>query len=183
MKGRLLQGRNNKHYALQDFFTNNNRLRCPECGCLLDPYFRSLRIDFKSKFDFSSTYEGVYIVSKRFMTYIQQAGYKNFIFYPVNMESLFFYFQVLNSVININIEKSGISYQAKCNTCNNPREITGGLDIFIEQAAPLADGFYTSNIYWRSHYIYWPEILIGEETYKKLKAQSFMGIDMANKVF
>lgn len=110
MKGRLLQGRNNKHYALQDFFTNNNRLRCPECGCLLDPYFRSLRIDFKSKFDFSSTYEGVYIVSKRFMTYIQQAGYKNFIFYPVNMESLFFYFQVLNSVININIEKSGISY-------------------------------------------------------------------------
>jgi len=183
MKGRLLQGCDNKHYALQDFFENNNRLKCRECGCLLDPYYRSLRIDFKSNFDFSSTYEGVYIVSKRFKKYIQQEGYKNLIFYPVNEEQIFFYFQVLNSIIKIDVEKSGISYKEKCETCGHPSEIIGGFDIFIEQTLPLADGFYTTNIFWRSHYIFWPEILIGEDTYEKLMSQKFKGINMGNKVY
>lgn len=183
MKGRIIQGSDNKQYALQEFFGDNNRLRCPECGCLLDPFYRSMRIDFKSKYDFSATYEGVFVVSKRFRDYIQSERYSNVIFYPVNEENSFFYFQVLNNVIKIDAEKSRIEFKEKCMTCHYPKEVIGGFDIFIAQEAPLLDGFYTTDVYWRTHYIYWPEFLIGQETYEKLKAQKFKGLDMVAKVF
>lgn len=182
MKGRIIQGQDNKHYALREFF-ENNRLKCPECGCLLDPYYRSLRIDFKSKLDFSSTYEGIFIVSKRFKEYIQIEGYQNVIFYPVNEMNNFFYFQTLNNYIKINVEKSGIIIKEKCTACNYPKEIIGGVNIFLYQETPLSDGFYTTDTYWRTHYIYWPELIIGLETYEKLKAQKFKGLDMVAKVY
>lgn len=81
IKGREVQGSDNKQYALEEFFADGNRLRCPGCGCLLDPYYRSLRIDYKSKFDFSTTYDNVDIVSKRFKDYIQSENYQNVVFF------------------------------------------------------------------------------------------------------
>jgi len=183
IKGRIIQGSDNKENVLQEFFDNNSRLRCPECGCLLDPYYRPLRIDFKSKFDFSSTYEGIYIVNKRFKDYIQSEGYDNVIFFPVNEKNDFFYFHVLNNIIIINKEKSGIVYKEKCETCHYPKSITGGFKIFIQQHKPLSDGFYTTDLYWRTNYIFSPLILIGLDTYHKLKEQKFKGLDMVAKVF
>ena len=183
MKGRLIQGNDNKQYALQEFFDDDNRLRCSECGCLLDPYYRSLEIDFKSKFDFSTTYDGVNIVSKRFKDYIQSEGYDNVIFFPVNNNNNFFYFHVLNEIIILDKEKTGIKYDKKCNACNYPEEIIGGIEIFIKQKEPLSDGFYTTDLYWRTHYLYGPKILIGQKTYEKLKVQKFKGLDIAAKVF
>lgn len=183
MKGRAITASENKHYALQEFFDNNNRLKCPKCGCLLDPYYRSLHIDFKSKFDFSATYEGVFIVSRRFKEFIQSSEYKNLIFFPVNERNDFFYFHVKNNVIQIDEKKTGIKYDKKCKTCNYPRNIYGGAEIFIKQTEPLPDGFYTSDLFWRTHYIFRPEILIGLETYEKLKVQKFKGLDMVRKIF
>lgn len=179
MKGRSITASDNKRYALQEFFDNNNRLKCPECGSLLDPYYRSLRIDFKSNFDFSSTYKGVFINSWRFKDYIQSQGYDNVIFFPVNEKNDFFYFHVLNNVVKVDIAKSGIMYKAKCNTCNYPKDIYGGFETFIKQEEPLSDGFYTTDVYWRTHYCYRPRILIGLDTYQKLKEQKFKGLDMA----
>jgi len=183
IKGREMQGIDNKQYALSEFFENKNRLRCPECGCLLDPYYRSLRIDFKSKFDFSTTYDNVDIVSKRFKDFIQLEDYRNVVFFPVNENNEFFYFHILNNPVQVNVEKSGIKYKEKCNTCLYPKEIIGGFDIFLNQEEPLLDCFYTSDVYWRTHNMFGYRIFIGIETYNKLHAQKFKGLDLAAKVF
>ena len=182
IKGRIVMGSSNKHHALQEFF-DNNRLKCDECGCLLDPYYRSLRIDFKSKFEFSYTYEGVAIVNQRFKDFIQTEGYNNVIFFPVNEKNEFFYFHVLNNYIEINKEKSGIVYEDLCKTCNYPSEIIGGFEIYLKQVDPLIDRFYTTDVYWRTHYSYRPWVVIGNETHRKLKMQKFKGLDMFAKVY
>ena len=182
-KARQLQGSNNKGYALEEFFDNKNRLKCTECGCLLDPYYRTLRIDFKSKFDFSTTYDHVDIVSKRFKEYVQSEGYSNVIFFPVNERNDFFYFHVLNNVVLIDIEKSGIIHDRQCNTCFYPRNIYGGSEIYLSQSEPLSDGFFNTDIYWRTHNVFGPRVFIGLETYEKIKAQKFTGLDMYRKIY
>jgi len=183
MKGKAITASVNKKYALMEFFDSDNRLKCPECECLLDPYYRSLRIEFNSHYDFSCTYDGVFITSKRFKEYIQSMSYKNLIFYPVNENNIFFYFQVMNSVVVVDKNKTGIKYDKKCKTCNYPSQIFGGPKIFIDQAEPLADGFHTTDTYWRTGSGYRPKILIGLETYEKLKTQKFKGLDMARNIF
>jgi hypothetical protein len=183
IKGRAITASVNKQYALQEYWEPNNRLKCRECECLLDPYYRSLRIDFRSKFDFSQTYEGVYITSKRFKDYILNSQYDNLIFYPVNEKNEFFYFQVLNSVVKFDKKKSGIKIGKKCTSCGYPM-VYGGAEFFLVQSEPLSDGFYLSDIYWRAGGSgYRPRILIGLDTYENLKAQKFSGLDMVRKVY
>ena len=183
IKGRVITASMNKQYALQEYFDPNNRLKCPECNGLLDPYFRSLRIDFKSKFDFSQTYEGVYIISLKFKEYILNSKYSNLIFYPVNERNDFFYFIVINSIAVLDRKKSAIKTGKKCKSCCYPM-VYGGAELFLVQNEPLSDGFYVSDIYWRDGGSgNRPRILIGLETYEKLKTQNFSGLDMVRKVY
>jgi hypothetical protein len=184
MKCFRMTGAESKTYALPEFFDKGNRLRCDSCGCLLDPFYRTLKLNFSSKRDVLVTYDGILIVSKRFKDFTVQSGWgEEIIFYPINEDGHFFYFTVPNNIVKIDKIKTGITFRENCVKCGYPSEIFGGEKIFLKDSDVLLEGFYRSDLFWRTHYIFRPAIFVGINTAQMLKEQKFSGLDLYRKIF
>lgn len=186
MKCYRLTGTENKVHALPEFFEKSSRFRCATCGCLLDPYARTNALDYNGKLDVSCTYDGALIVSRRFRDFVLDecnANSFDIVFYPINGNSSHYYFQILNSIVALDKEKSGILCKERCIECGYYSEVIGGEKLFIAHENQIVHGFFRSDVFWRTHYIFRPAVFVGIETAEKLKAQKFKGIDLYRKIF
>lgn len=67
-----LIGQQNDSHMFPEFFNENNNIFCECCNKKRDPFAYRAAIEIKIKnFDFSTTYDDVYIVSKRFKNFFQ----------------------------------------------------------------------------------------------------------------
>lgn len=147
--------------------------KCDKCGYRTD--YRFTNIDFKLKrktLDFSSTYDGITIVSLRFKEFCNRYGYENLEFIELPKSPTFF---------QLNIQGNIIEYEAGlkenlCDKCGQFESVVAPsmkLDNLLET---LNDGFYQSDLWFASGNEKTPIIIISPTTRENFLKENFKNI-------
>jgi len=177
--GNYLKGQENLSYAISGFLDEGSRLKCDKCQSLNSPFYFDSHLNLKKKnLDFSSTYEGANIVSEKFKRFCIGNNLENLLFTPLESADGFYHFQVLGKTAEVDIEKSKFTVGALCSICGFNTEIFGGVELFIRNKK--LSGFYTTDIIWRTHFVFRPRFIVDLETTKLLKDEKFKGLYFEN---
>jgi len=151
--------------------------RCPKCGYTTDfDYVSPLFKLNNHMYDISSTYDNKDIVSLKFKEFCDRNHYKRITFKKLPNDPAFFKIEVKN-IVKFDTQKAKLKYGEYCAECHNYESITPGLPIFLKGVStPLGDGFYATDIYFASGNEKGPIVIIGVETYEKMKKEKFRGI-------
>lgn len=151
---------------------------CDKCGYKTDFDYINPNLKIKRPFyDFSYTYDGCCIVSLEFKEYCKRADYSNIEFKKIPAEPLFFYF-VVKKLLKFDVEKRKTRFENLCERCGNYESVVGANPAFLKDVEkPLDDGFYRTDQEFGSGNEKNPLIIIGVETYKKMKKEKFKGIE------
>ena len=147
--------------------------KCEACGYRTD--YRYTNKDFKfrrKKLDFSSTYDGVTIVSQRFKEFCIHHGYSNLVFAELPKAVGFFQFYIKGNVL---LFSAGLK-EKLCKKCGQYESVVGPAIIAHNITEPLSDGFYQSDLWFASGNEKSPIWLISPTTREKLNKEGFNNI-------
>ena len=174
MTGFSVTGHDNGSHA---FFGRNDLTRCDTCGELLDKWRESLvglRIK-KRKLDISSTYDGVDVVSKRFIEVCQNADLRGLSFTALPDDPEFFQLTA-SACVEMDLEKSTIRFIDRCTTCGRWESVVGPLIVLKEGATIPERAFVRSDIEFASGDEKSPLILCDHETGTILREAKLKGL-------
>jgi hypothetical protein len=146
---------------------------CHECGYRVDyrftnPYFKLRR----KTLDFSSTYDGVDIVSLKFKEFCIRNEYKNLKFTKLPLVPNFFQFSVEENTLKYNF-----SFRENlCEKCGQYESVVGPSLNIDDINEILKDGFYKSDLWFASGNEKSPVIVIAPSTKKKLEKENFKNL-------
>lgn len=174
--GYLLSGNDNGSF----FFDQNDESLpiCDQCGYVTDFDYMSPIIKLRTKkYDISSTYDNREIVSDKFKRFCLDNHYTGLIFKPLPNNSDFYLFTI-NNILKFDTDKANLRYYKFCNKCGNYESVTPAIPVVLKDVdAPLADGFYATDVNFASGNEKGPVFIIGITTYEKLKRHKFKGIN------
>lgn len=173
--GFSISGHDNDSY----YFDSNDTLLpvCKKCGFVTDYNYISPSMNLKiKKYDFSCTYDNRVIVSYHFKCFCEKNRYAGLDFIELPNDNKFYYFFVKNLVYE-DISKKIFRKEKFCSLCNSFESIVPAFPIYLRDVSlPLIDGFYISDIYTGNGNGKVRTIIIGIDTYKKLKSEKLKGI-------
>lgn len=150
---------------------------CSFCGFLKDPenYFNPfVRIRNKS-YDLSYTYDNRPIVSLRFKEFCLRQNYKHLDFKDFEHEPNFFHLKV-DQIVKVDFEKSVRSTDHFCEQCKTWGGVYLNELILDRPYSSLGDGIYKTDIRFSGGNQKSPILVIGNETFQKLKREKIKGI-------
>ena len=177
--GYQISGYDNNSYmtgSCEKLFPEVNVPKCDKCGYRTD--FRYTNKDFVLKrktMDFSSTYDGITIVSLKFKEFCNRNGYKNLEFIELPRTPNFFQFHVNGNIIEYN---AGLK-ENFCETCGQYESIVAPSMKRENITEQLSDGFYQSDLWFASGNEKSPIIIISPTTREKFKTEKFKNICFA----
>ena len=147
--------------------------KCDTCGYRKD--YRYTNKDFKLKrktLDFSSTYDGITIVSLKFKEFCTRYGYKNLVFIDLPKSPSYFQFYIKGNILNYNARLK----EKLCDKCGQYESIIGPSLQLDQIIKPLEDGFYQSDLWFASGNEKSPVMIISQETKQNLEKEKFKNI-------
>ncbi len=159
-------------------YINNKGLSvCDYCGYKTDSEYVNANFTIKRNiYDFSYTYDGCCIVSLKFKEFCLRENYTNIQFKALPLEPLFFYF-IVKIQLNFDVKKRRTRFEKFCNICGNYESVIGANPVFLKNVnTPLEDMFYRTDQEFGSGNEKHPLIIVGVETYKKMKREKFKGL-------
>jgi hypothetical protein len=147
--------------------------KCDSCGYRLDYKFINPHFKLNRKtLDFSSTYDGVTIVSLKFKEFCNRYGYDNLEFTILPSTPNFYGFAVIENTLPYNF----ITKEKLCKKCGQYESVVGptlNLDNINE---PLTDGFYQSDLWFASGNEKSPVLIIAPSTKANFDKEKFKNI-------
>lgn len=153
--------------------------KCEVCGYRTDYRYNNPLFKLKrTGFDFSSTYDGINIVSLRFKQFCEQNCYQNLVFTPLRKSPNYFQFYIQDNIIEF------IAHQKEnfCSGCGQYESVIGPQINLDKINAPLKDGFYQSDLWFAGGNEKSPVTIIAADTFKKMKAEKFKGTGGATSI-
>ncbi len=153
---------------------------CPQCGYKMNSEYINpdLRIK-RRKYDFSFTYDNCAIVSLKFKEFCIRNGYSEIEFQKLPADSAFFLLAIRN-VLDFDVEKANTRFLKFCPACNRYESVVGIAPFCLKNIhMPLEDNFYRTNLEFGSGNEKNPGIIVGVDTYSKLKREQFTGLEYA----
>jgi hypothetical protein len=147
--------------------------KCDKCSYRTD--YRYTNKDFKLKrktLDFSSTYDGITIVSLKFKEFCSRYSYKNIDFIPLPKSPNFFQLNIIDNILKYTARLK----ENFCDKCGQFESIIGASMEFENFVEPLADGFYQSDLWFASGNEKSPILIISPITKEKLLIEKFKNI-------
>jgi len=163
-------------------YMNYDQYEVNICDCI--DYVRNRRLhvspNFKMKkaqYDFSFTFDSYLIVSDRFKDFCTKNNYEGINFYPLNNYPKRFFMDILNVKRFDTIRKAKhleyIEFNPRCNEYN---EVVGPNPLCLVDNEALTDGFFRTDLEFGRSYAKGPEYLVGIETWKKMRMETFKGL-------
>ena len=147
--------------------------KCDKCGYRTDYRYTNKEFQIKRKtLDFSSTYDGVTIVSLKFKEFCIRYNYRNLEFIDLPKSPYFFQFFVKDNFIKYNARLK----ENLCDKCGQYESIVGPSMQLDNFAKPLEDGFYQSDLWFAGGNEKSPVIIISPTTKEKLTKEKFKNI-------
>ena len=153
--------------------------KCKICGYRTDYKYNNPGFVLKRKaFDFSSTYDGITIVSLRFKEFCDQNDYDNIVFTPLLKAPDYFQFYIKDNILEYTAHRK----ENFCESCEQFESVIGPRINLEKIDEPLTEGFYQSDLWFASGNEKSPVTIIAPETYKKMKAEKFKGVSDTSSI-
>jgi hypothetical protein len=147
--------------------------KCETCGYRTDYRYTNNNFVLKRKtIDFSSTYDGVTIVSLKFKEFCKRYGYKNLVFVKLPKSQNFFQFYIDGNVLEFDANKK----DKFCEVCRQYKSVVVPSMKLENVAEPLPDGFYQSDLWFGSGNEKRPITIISPITKANLDIEKFKNI-------
>lgn len=170
--GYSLYGIDNDSYMFEEDLAN----RCDKCGLRIGRPINEKFYLKNRKFEVSYTYDGYLIVSHRFKLFVEDNFYSGVEFSSFELKD--YYSLSCINILEFDAAKRETRFINYCDKCGRYNEVIGATPIFLKNITqPLNDGFYRTDLEFGSGSNKHPVIIIGVETYKKIKRERFKGID------
>ena len=152
--------------------------KCDKCGYRTDYRYTNKNFVLKRKtMDFSSTYDGITIVSLKFKEFCKRYGYKNLIFVELPKSPNFFQFDIEGNILEYD---AGLK-EKFCDVCGQYESVVRPILKLDKITETLPDGFYQSDLWFGSGNSKSPKTIISPVTKEKLDREKFKNICM-NKI-
>jgi len=152
--------------------------KCEKCGYRTDYRYTNKNFVLKRKtMDFSSTYDGIDIVSLKFKEFCVRYGYENLVFVKLPKTPNFFQFYVEGNILEYDAELK----EKYCDVCGQYESVCQPIIKLEKIREPLPDGFYQSDLWFASGNEKSPITIISPVTKEKLDRERFKNICM-NKI-
>jgi hypothetical protein len=116
-------------------------------------------------------------VSQYFKDFCLDNGYSKLIFMRLPNNSNFYLLKI-NNLINVDKIRSGIDMGSKCNCCGVNISVVLPNPLFFKNInIPLPDDFYWTDIQFGSSHNRTNTIVVGKDTWSKIKEKKFKKID------
>jgi len=156
--------------------------RCPVCKELLAKWEEDLTVNHlvvpiqrrKKKYDISSSYDGVEVVSRRFKELYEHSAMTGLRFVDLGDEA--FAIRATN-VVAFDAERRGTSFHKKCEACGRYESVTGATPVYLLPGEIVPHmGFARTDLEFASGDEKGPLLLCGDEVAKILWAAKLKGI-------
>jgi hypothetical protein len=147
--------------------------KCSKCGYRTD--YRYTNKDFilkRNTLDFSSTYDGITIVSRKFKEFCIRNKYNNLEFVKLPKSPFFFQFWIKENILECD---AGLK-EKFCKECGLFESVVRPILKCDKISEPLKDGFYQSDLWFASGNEKSPLIIIAPETKEKLYGEGFKNV-------
>lgn len=148
---------------------------CPKCGRRIEDVANLEYHSFYGKQDLYCTYDGYFIVSKKFKKFCEERNYPNleFIFLPAMGK---FYMLIVKDIYELDEKRGRTRFEKYCEECGGFSEIISPSRFKDPNFTPISDDFImrTRLRYGEDshmHYI----IVVGKETKKAMREYGLMG--------
>jgi hypothetical protein len=135
----------------------------------------NFKIPRNTKSDFLITYEGFHLVTAAVIKFCKKNKYKDIEFVPLPGNSNYYWMKP-HAVIEYDFKKADTKFIRYSKNCRGYREVIGGYPVCLKKVKSLGDNFYRTDISFGSVDGKHPLILIGTETFNKLKESGLRGV-------
>jgi hypothetical protein len=173
--GHTLEAQDNDTYMYED--GDPSLEKCTKCGYRVD--FLLTNPDYvlrKRSRDLSATYDGQFIVSKRFKDFAEQEGYRGASFVPFRNDPEHFHL-IAKPIVVFDAERRKTRFEKKCDVCGNFESVVGAYPAYLRVDEPLADDFFRTDLVFASGNEKSPIIVVGEATKRKLQQLDLKGLE------
>lgn len=158
----------------------SSSLLCSACGRKLDsswinPQYRVGR----RRRDACATYDGYFLVSRRFKDAWESAGHEGAIFDALPRDRDFFALRS-NRQVSFDAERAGTRLEDYCNSCHAYATVVGSRPtalVGVDQ--PLARGLYRSDLEFACDIEQHPLLIVGVETHAMLRDARLKGLEFS----
>ncbi len=172
--GYYLQGQDNDSYLNADLYEKN----ISECLDFIRNREKYISDEFKikkMKYEFSYTYDGALIVSRRFMDLCKKIGIKGINFFQLKNQQELFLIKVINTV-EFDCNRRNTQFLEFNESCGEYKEVVGASPVCLKENQLLDPGFYRTNIEFGRGYAKSPLLLVDTNTYNLIKKEKFKGL-------
>jgi DNA-directed RNA polymerase subunit RPC12/RpoP len=149
---------------------------CPKCGYRTDIFYTNPAFKLtRTKFDFSHTYDGACIVSERFKEFCIRHHFESLEFRALPAAKGFYHF-IVHRIVPFDTITRKTRFGDLCPTCGFYESVAGATPSFLRVSAPLADGFWRSDILFGSRNEKHPLIFVGTSTKELMERERFAEI-------
>lgn len=150
---------------------------CSRCGYKTDFDYVNPTLKIRRRiYDLSFTHDGCAIASQRFKEHCIRCGYTGLHFIPLPSDPEFFYVKI-ESRLQCDMQAQKTRCENFCPECENFESVVGVTPAYLKNVTkPLPDGFYRSEQSFASGNEKSPLIIVGLDTYQKLKREKLTGI-------
>ncbi len=172
--GYYLQGQDN------DSFLNEALEQKGICLCLdyikhREKYIsKSFEIKYV-KYDFSYTYDGALIISRRFKDFCIEMGLEGLKFYHIESQPDFFLLKV-GDIVEFDCKRRKTRFLEFDASCEEYNEVVGATPVCLKENKSLENGIYRTDIEFGRGFAKAPLILVGVEIYQLMKQEKFSGL-------
>ena len=150
--------------------------RCTKCGRVLDKNYVNPRFELvRAVYDLSYTYDGYCIASNKLKEFCVRNDYEGLDFAPMPSVPSFFSLQV-RRVVEFDSERRETRFENYCESCKRFETVVGAYPVYLKSPVPLGDGFFRTDLEFGSGDEQHPLLLVGHETYQKLKREKLKGL-------
>ncbi len=154
--------------------------RCSTCGALLAKGTEPLRglVIKKRRFDISSTYDGVTVVSEAFRAAYDAGGLSGLRFVRLPDDSAFFSIQA-KDIVAFDSERRGTRFMKQCPVCGQFESVVGATPVYLRKGNTIHDlGFGRTDLELGSDDGKSPLLLCGPSAGRALKTAKLKGLDL-----
>jgi len=172
-KGMRLLGEDNDSYM---FIADHNVGRCTKCGRILDKGYVNPKFELmKDNYDVSYTYDGYCVVSNKLKEFCARFHCEEVDFVPLPSVPGFFVFLV-RRVVEFDSERRKTRFENYCDACRRFETVVGANPVFLKSQEPLQNGFFRTDLEFGSGDEQHPLLLVGHETYERLRREKLKGV-------
>jgi hypothetical protein len=151
--------------------------RCPRCNLIKESEKRvNPNFTIKKKWDISYTYDGYLIVSSLFKGFVLDNKLKGVEFEKLPNSPGYFHFKVDN-IVEFDIVRRKTKIGQPCKECGQSLKIIGATPVCLTVNDLIKNGIFRTDILFGENDNKTPVIVIGTETYEKIKDEGLTGLD------